>query len=82
VALCADALQIGLFPLLGVPGWVADDVIDVVVAIVLTKLVGWHWGFLPAFLTKLVPFVDMVPSWTLATWIATRGSQDEAATRS
>jgi len=29
-------------------------------------LLGWHWEFLPSFLGKLVPGVDLVPFWTLA----------------
>ena len=32
----------------------------------LTYLLGWHWEFLPSFLAKLVPGVDLVPLWTLA----------------
>src|SRR4029453_14403993 len=36
-------------------------------------LLGWHWAFLPAFLTELVPFVDLVPTWTIAVFLATRG---------
>ena len=39
----------------------------------LVALVGWHWAFLPTFLAELVPFVELVPSWTLAVVIATRG---------
>jgi hypothetical protein len=50
-----------------------DDVLDVVVALVMLKLVGFHWAFLPAFAAELVPFVDLVPSWTAAVWLATRG---------
>ena len=74
VALSADFLQIALAPLFG-PGFISffDDVLDVFVAIVLTVLLGWHWEFLPGFLIKLVPFVDLVPTWSLACWLATRG---------
>lgn len=32
----------------------------------LVHLVGWHWEFLPSFLAKLVPGVDLVPFWTMA----------------
>src|SRR5271167_2725518 len=35
-------------------------------AAVLVYLLGWHWEFLPSFLAKLVPGVDLVPFWTLA----------------
>jgi hypothetical protein len=33
---------------------------------VLVHLLGWHWEFLPSFLAKLVPGVDLVPFWTMA----------------
>jgi hypothetical protein len=29
-------------------------------------LLGMHWEFLPSFLGKLVPGVDLVPFWSLA----------------
>ena len=67
LAIVADGLQIALFPLftegLFSP---ADDVLDVIVAGVLVRLLGWHWEFLPSFCTKLLPGVDLVPFWTLA----------------
>jgi hypothetical protein len=44
----------------------ADDILDAAVAGILSWLVGWHWEFLPSFLTKLVPGVDLVPCWTIA----------------
>ena len=74
VALSADFLQIAFAPLFG-PGFVSffDDVLDVFVAIVLTLLLGWHWEFLPGFIVKLIPLVDLVPTWSLACWLATRG---------
>ena len=67
LAIVADALQIGVFPLF-VEGALspADDVLDLAVAAVLVRLLGWHWEFLPAFLAELVPGVDLVPFWTLA----------------
>jgi hypothetical protein len=67
VALIADALQFILFPVL-IEGAEspADDVLDLGVGAILIYLLGWHWEFLPSFLAKLVPGVDMVPLWTLA----------------
>ena len=46
--------------------------LDVVVAIVLTLLVGWHIAFIPSFIIKALPFADMAPTWTIAVLIATR----------
>ena len=67
LAIAADALQIIVFPLFSEGALSpADDVLDLLVAAVLVRLLGWHWEFLPAFLAELVPGVDLVPFWTLA----------------
>ena len=67
LAIVADALQIILLPLF-VEGAEspADDVLDLGVGVALIGLLGWHWEFVPSFLAKLVPGVDIVPFWTLA----------------
>lgn len=67
LAVVADALQIVVFPVF-VEGAMspADDVLDFGVAALLVHLLGWHWEFLPSFLVKLVPGVDLVPFWTMA----------------
>lgn len=67
LAIIADALQIVVFPLF-VEGALspADDILDFGIAAVLVQLLGWHWEFLPSFLAKLVPGVDLVPFWTMA----------------
>ena len=67
LAVSADALQIGVVPLFSEGGLSpADDVLDLIVAAILVRLLGWHWEFLPAFAAELVPGVDLVPFWTLA----------------
>jgi hypothetical protein len=67
LAIIADALQIVVFPIF-VEGAVspADDILDLGVGAALVYLLGWNWEFLPSFLAKLVPGVDLVPFWTLA----------------
>lgn len=67
LAIVADLVQLVIFPLT-VAGAAspADDVLDVAVAGILSLLLGWHWEFLPSFLAKLVPGVDLVPCWTIA----------------
>jgi hypothetical protein len=67
MAIIADALQILLLPLF-VEGAAspADDVLDLGVGAALVYLLGWHWEFLPSFLAKSVPGVDLVPFWTMA----------------
>ncbi|HEY3627028.1 MAG TPA: hypothetical protein VGL00_12105 [Terracidiphilus sp.] len=67
LAMVADVVEMVVFPLF-VEGAVspAEDVLDIGMAAVLSYLLGWHWEFLPSFLGKLVPGVDLVPLWTLA----------------
>ncbi len=74
VAIAADVVQWAALPMFvwGATSPVAD-VLDVVVAFAMIGLLGFHWAFLPTFLAELVPFVGLVPTWTLAVWIVTRG---------
>src|SRR3954449_7678842 len=74
LAAAADALQILLFPLFG-EGFAspADWILDGLMALLLTKLVGFHWSYLPGAALELVPGADLAPSWTAAAWLATRG---------
>jgi hypothetical protein len=67
LAIIADALQLVVFPYF-VEGAVspAEDLLDLGVGAALIRLLGWHWEFLPSFLAKLVPGVDLVPFWTMA----------------
>jgi hypothetical protein len=82
LAIIADALQIVVFPLF-VEGALspADDILDFVIAALLAQLVGWHWEFLPSFLAKLVPGVDLVPFWTMAVANVYRKSKRMAVAR-
>jgi hypothetical protein len=75
LAVLVDLTQLALVPATFTP---LNDAIDVATAVAMLALVGWHWAFLPTFLAELVPFVDLVPSWTLAVMIATRGRVAEA----
>jgi hypothetical protein len=67
IAIIADAVQIVIFPFF-VEGALspAEDILDFGVGALLVNLLGWHWEFLPSFLAKLVPGVDLVPMWTMA----------------
>jgi hypothetical protein len=67
VAIAADALQILILPLF-VAGALspADALIDLAAAIILSRLLGWHWAFLPTLLAELFPGLDLFPTWTAA----------------
>lgn len=74
IAIAADVIQWIAFPLfIWGAASTANDVLDLIVAVILVRLVGFHWAFLPTLIAEMVPFVDLVPSWTLAVWIASRG---------
>jgi hypothetical protein len=76
VAMAADALQIAVFPLFAEGGASpADTALDVVVALLLTRLLGWHWAFLPTLGAELIPGLDLFPTWTAAVYFVTRGEQ-------
>jgi hypothetical protein len=81
IAVLADAVQIAFVPMF-VAGGVSpmNDVLDVVVALTLTSLVGWSWAFLPTFATEMIPGFDLAPTWTLAVLYATRKSRIEGET--
>jgi hypothetical protein len=71
VALAADFVQWVLFPVF-MGGTAVNAGVDLLVAFLLVRWMGWHLAFLPAFVTELVPIANFVPSWTLAMWIVTR----------
>jgi hypothetical protein len=81
LAVIADALQLVVFPVF-VEGAIspADDILDLGIAAAMINLLGWHWEFLPSFLAKLVPGVDLIPFWTLAVANVYRKSKQTAVT--
>jgi hypothetical protein len=73
VAIIADALQIIAFPMFAEGGFSpADDALDMIVAVVLIRLLGWHWAFLPTLLAEAIPGLDLFPTWTTAVFFVTR----------
>jgi hypothetical protein len=74
LALVVDGIQIGMIPLFfggAAAPW--NDGLDLLAGIAFVALLGWHVAFLPTFLTELVPFVDIFPTWTAAVFFVTRG---------
>ena len=61
IAVATDALQL----LLGPFGWAgSDEVLDIIAAILTTRLLGFHPLLLPTFLIELFPIADVLPTWT------------------
>ena len=54
----------------------ADTLLDLVVAFLLTRVLGWHWAFLPSLAAELVPGLDMLPTWTAAVYYVTRSESE------
>jgi hypothetical protein len=75
IAIAADAIQIIGLPVFA-PGAIspADTVLDLAVAALLARLLGWHWALLPSFAAELVPGLDLFPTWTAAVFFMTRNA--------
>jgi hypothetical protein len=71
VALAVDGLQIVVFPVF-FPGSPWNNLLDVVTGVFMVAALGWHVAFLPTFVTELIPFVDLFPTWTVAVLYVTR----------
>jgi hypothetical protein len=69
VAVIADVIQ---FPItaatmtgvLAVPGEGADLLIDSIMTVVTSSLLGFHWILLPSFVFEAIPGFDLFPTWT------------------
>ncbi len=72
VAIAADAIQLAAMPLFAAGGLSPVDVgLDLIVAFILIRLLGWHWAFLPSLFAELVPGLDLFPTWTAAMFYVT-----------
>ena len=61
VAVVTDLLQLAFGPL----GWMfADEILDIVAMILISRLIGFHPLLLPTFVVELVPVADLLPTWT------------------
>ena len=71
LAVAVDLVQYALLPAALTP---LNNVVDVLTGVAMLVLVGWHWAFLPSFLSELIPIWDLVPTWTAAVWYVTSGA--------
>ena len=72
LALAVDAIQIPATAT-GPLGWLLGAGLDLLAMAVLWGLLGFHWAFLPSFVTEGIPYLNLAPLWTLAVAMATRG---------
>jgi hypothetical protein len=72
IALVVDAIQIPA-EATGPAGWFLGAGLDLITMAGMCVLLGFHWAFLPSFLTEWIPYLNFAPLWTLAVVLATRG---------
>jgi hypothetical protein len=76
VAVMGDAVQIFALPLFAAGGISpADTLLDAFMAVILIRLLGWHWAFLPTLVAELTPGFDLFPTWTAAVLYVTLQSE-------
>jgi hypothetical protein len=68
LAVIADVLEYPItaveITIFGAPsGELAAFVLDCVVMGAMTKLLGFHWMFLPSFCVEAIPGLDLLPTW-------------------
>lgn len=49
--------------------------LDVLVAALLIRLLGFHWALLPTLAAEAVPALDLAPNWTAAVLLITGGTR-------
>jgi hypothetical protein len=75
VAIVADFIQFWMIPSYFVLiGFFLNAVLDIFLFALFTWRLGFHIAFLPSFLVEFVPFVDVVPAWTMAILFVTRNA--------
>ncbi len=68
IAIIADVPEFPItgaeMTILGAPGGeAAASALDCIVMVAMTKLLGFHWAFVPSFLVEIVPGLDLLPTW-------------------
>jgi hypothetical protein len=61
VAVITDGIQLALGP---AGGLFADQILDIIAMLLTCAALGFHPLLLPTFIIELLPFVDMIPTWT------------------
>jgi hypothetical protein len=74
VAVVADVLQV----LVGPFGFTFfDEIVDVVAALIIWRLIGFHWMLLPTVGLEFIPLVDLLPTWTgCVLWVIRKRKQE------
>jgi len=86
IAVMADLIQ---FPItageatgfFSIPGEVADLLVDCVLMVATTMLLGFHWMLLPTLFVEVIPGLDLLPTWTACVayvlWLRKKQTQQQ-----
>ena len=69
IAIVADIVQfplnaVAMTGVLAIPGEFADFIIDCMVMVATSMLIGFHWLLLPSLFIEVIPGLDLIPTWT------------------
>ncbi|MFM9865342.1 MAG: hypothetical protein ACKVRO_17245 [Micropepsaceae bacterium] len=82
LAVLVDAIQLPLqgASLTGIgtlPAEAIDLAIDAATALIVSRLIGFHWALLPTLAIELIPFVDLAPTWfACVTYVISRRKKE------
>lgn len=82
VAIMADAIQFpataatvtGVF---AIPSETLDVLLDCVVMVITSLLIGFHWMLLPTVFIEAIPGLDLLPTWTACVALVVRQRSKE-----
>ena len=82
VAILADAIQFpataaavtGIF---AIPSETMDLILDCVVMVITSFLIGFHWMLLPTTFIEAIPGLDLLPTWTACVALVVRQRSKE-----
>ncbi|NOT39223.1 MAG: hypothetical protein HOP13_01895 [Alphaproteobacteria bacterium] len=82
LAVLVDAIQLPLqgASLTGIgtlPAEAIDLAIDAATALIISRLIGFHWALLPTLAIELIPFIDLAPTWfACVTYVISRRKKE------
>ncbi len=84
IAIVADLVQLPLTAMtatgiLAIPGEFVDFMIDCLVMLLTSILLGFHWLLLPSLFIEVVPGLEMFPTWTGCVACVVRMRRNELA---
>jgi hypothetical protein len=82
LAVLVDAIQLPLqgASLTGIgtlPAEAIDLAIDAATALIISRLIGFHWALLPTLALEFIPIIDLAPTWfACVTYVISRRKKE------